>query len=183
MLLESPNAVKATHIWKQSLKKNISRANSQVAITTLTRFSSPRMRHPRCPSTHMDVSRLCNVMTHLNRLNPSMSHHILNCWPISRIGFQHLANEATTSSGIEVINCRRAWRHSLIWAGASCNISRVELVSCWLRCAPWKFLKVQAVIDYPACPDIYQSRIIGYRHRRKTGSRIFWREKNFEMQQ
>lgn len=34
--------------------------------------------HPHCLCTHMNMFRLRNLMTHLNRLNPSMRHDILN---------------------------------------------------------------------------------------------------------
>lgn len=81
--------------------------------------------HPHRFCTHMNMSWLRNVVTHLNRFYPSMSHHFLNRWPVFRIGFQHLANKAATSSGIEVIDCRGTWWHGLIWVGTSSNISRI----------------------------------------------------------
>ena len=138
-------------------------------------MSISQIGHPHGPCTHMDVFWLRNIVTHLNWLNPSMSHHILNRWAMLGIRFQHLANEAATRPRIEVIDCRRAWRHGLIQTGTSCDIGRIELVSCWLRRAPRKFLEVQAVIDYPACPDIDQPRVIRYHHRRQVVSRMFSR--------
>lgn len=161
-------------------ERSVRHTNSRVAIdhlqdSHLSSISIPEIHHPHRPCTDMDVFRFQNLMTHLNRLNPVMSHHFLDCWPICRIGFQHLANEAATSSGIEIIDCRRAWSNSLMWTGTSCNIGRIELVGCRLRCTPWKLLEVQAVVDYSACPDIYQPRVIGYHHRRKMISRIFRR--------
>jgi hypothetical protein len=175
---ESPNTTKTLHIWgkkrRGTLNILVRHTNSRVATNHLqnscsSSISIPDIRHPRRLCANMDMFRFRNLMTHLNRLNPRMSHHILNRRPICGIGFQHLANEAATSSGIEIIDRRGTWCHSLMWTGTSCNIGRIELVRSRLRWTPWKFLEVQAVVDYPACPDIHQPGVIGYHHRRKLG--------------
>ena len=159
--------------WRYQSDMRSQAAVNHLQDSHLSSISIPEISHPHRPRTNMDVFRFRNLMTYLNRLNPSMSHHLIYCWPICGIGFQHLANETTTCSGIEIIDCRRAWCYSLMWTGTGCDIGRIELVGCRLRCTPWKLLEVQAVVDYPACPDIYQPSVIGYHRRRNMGSRIF----------
>jgi len=83
--------------WKCQWRKHVVGNNHSQGSHLCSTF---QIRHPHCLRTHVDVSRLCNLMTHLNWFYPSMCHHILNRWPVFRIGFQHLAKEAATSSGI-----------------------------------------------------------------------------------
>ena len=180
-----PIAMKAVHACKKERwnirYRNLGSSSRNNHSQNSHLCSIPVIHHPHCPCTHMNVFRRRNLMTHFNRLNPGMSHHFLNRKPVFRIGFQHLANEAATMSGIEVIDCRRAWWHGMIWAGTSANIGGIELVGYWLRCAPWKFLEVQAVVDYPACPDIDQPCVIRCHHRRKVNPKIFCRQKDATM--
>ena len=104
-------------------------------------------------------------MTHFNRLDPWMNNHILDGRPVLWIWFQHFANQTAACTWAEVVDRRWAGRYCRIRIRTCCGVRGVQRIRSLLGCAPGKFLEVEAIIHNTTCPDIHESRIVGWRQR------------------
>lgn len=103
-------------------------------------------------------------MAYFDALYPWMLHYILDLRSSFWVGLKHLPYQRSACSWIQVVNRRREG----CMGGGCCgsclagrSICCIKLIRC-LRDAPRKFLKMQAVIDDPACPYVDETRIVRY---------------------
>jgi hypothetical protein len=125
-------------------------------------ISLKTVRRTHRPRTNMHMSGLWRFVTNFDGLHPGVLDHFLDLVPVLRIWLKHLAKEWPTSSGIKVINCRGTSRDCRVLVCTCRGVGLVKRVCARLSSPPRKFREVKTVVNNPACPDVDQSRIIGY---------------------
>ena len=102
----------------------------------------------------VDVRGLGHMDAHLDLLNPTVLHGLLDQDPLLRSGLQHTPQQGSTRTRGEVVDGLWAFGGGRVLGLRGVDVGRVELFR-HLGDAPRELLEVEAVVDDPACPDVH----------------------------